>query len=208
MAALAALAALPPQALTFLCMGAAVLATDALTHHLAGLLSPPLAAAADTLLGHGALAGLQYCLAAALGGAPQARALGAGALCALVSAGMDADHFVQARSLSLHAALALPARPFAHSVAFLLAAVAAAAAAAQRGLLPPWAPHLLATALGGHQLRDSLRRGLWAGPAVLGSTPPTPYALYWVAMAALPLALAPALRALQREQQQQTLLPL
>jgi membrane-bound metal-dependent hydrolase YbcI (DUF457 family) len=135
---------------------------------------------------------------------------GSGALCGALSVGMDGDHFLQAGSLSLRAALSLPSRPFAHSLAFLLAAVALAAALAQRGLLPPWAPHLLATALGGHQLRDSLKRGLWVGPfAASPSLPPTPYVLYWCAMALLPLALAPALRALPQQQQQQPpLLPL
>jgi hypothetical protein len=196
---------LPPQALAFLCMGATVMSIDATSRFLATQLPPALASIADTLLGHGLLAGLQYFLAVSLSGTPHARELGA--LCGLVSLGMDADHFVQARSLSLRAALSLPARPFAHSLAFLLVAVALAAALAQRGLLPPWAPHLAATALGGHQLRDSLKRGLWAGPAALGSTPATPYAVYWLAMAALPLALSPALKALQ-QQQPPPLLPL
>ena len=203
-----------PQALALLSTGAAVLAVDAASHRLLPALLPPaLASIADTLLGHGCLAGLQFCLAAWLAGSPQAQAQALGALCGALSVGMDGDHFLQAGSLSLRAALALPTRPFAHSLAFLLAAVALAAALAQRSLLPPWAPHLLATALGGHQLRDSLKRGLWVGPlAASPSLPPTPYVLYWCAMALLPLALAPALRALphhlQQQQQQPPLLPL
>jgi hypothetical protein len=204
------MAAAHPQAFALLCMGAAVLAVDAASHRLLpALLSPALASIADTLLGHGLLAGAQYCLAAWLGGAPLAQAQALGALAALASVGMDGDHFVQAGRLSLRAALSLPARPFAHSLAFLLLAVAAAAAAAQRSLLPPWAPHLLAVALGGHQLRDSLKRGLWLGPtAASPSLPPTPYALYWCVMAALPLALAPVLRALPPPPPPPPLLPL
>ena len=177
----------------FLGRGAAVLLVDATSHRLPLLLSPKLCAVLDTLLGHGVLTGLQFALGSALGGgAAQARELGL--LCGLVSVGMDADHFLAAGSLSMRAAMTLPSRPFAHSVAFRLLALALAAALAHR-LLPPWAPHLLLCAFGGHQLRDSLKHGLWLGPAALGSTPPTPYALYVLLMAGAPLALAGPLRA-------------
>ena len=159
------------------------------------------AAVLDTLLGHGVVAGVQFYCAALLSGTSHALELGL--LCGLASAGMDVDHFLSAGSLSLSAAMALPTRPFAHSLLFLAATLAAALALARLHLLPVWAPHLLAVAFGGHQLRDSIKRGLWLAP-MLGSTPPTPYLVYLLAMACAPLALAPVLKAAL----QQPLLPL
>ena len=202
------MSSLSPAAATALSLAAAIVAVDALPALLAPYLSPAALAVLDTLVGHGALAGAQCFAAHALHALPHAPERAA--LCALLSVGMDADHFIQARALSLRAALSLPSRPFAHSLPFLACAVAAAAAAAAARATvlgvtaPPWLPHIVAAALGGHQLRDSLKRGLWAGGA-LGSTPPTPYFVYLAVMAAvLPVALGRALAALHA----QPLLPL
>jgi len=162
----------------------------------------------DTLAGHGFLVAAQWACACACARAlphrafdapPHLRALPFAAatslLCGLAGVALDADHFVAARSLSLRAALSLPARPFGHSAAFLAAVVALAAAAAGRGLAPAWSPLLLGVAAGSHQMRDATKRGvlLWPGA---DNTAPLPYAVFLAAMAASPLLLARALEGL------------
>jgi hypothetical protein len=72
---------LTPYGMSLVCMAVAVLSLDMTAHHLGTLLPPAAAAIADTLLGHGLMAGLQYYLAVSLGGGAHARELGA--LCAL-----------------------------------------------------------------------------------------------------------------------------
>lgn len=106
-----------------------------------------------------------------------------GAACAL-----DADHFVAAWSTSLAAATRLAHRPFGHAVAFVVAAVGAAGV----GGGTPCPAVALAAALGSHQLRDGVRRGLWLWP--LGSTPPLHAGVYAAALACLTTGCGAALR--------------
>jgi hypothetical protein len=163
----------------------------------------------DTLVGHGVLLSAQWAAALACTGAlpsrafdspPTLRALPFSStttlLCGLCGVALDADHFFAARSLSLRAALSLPARPFGHSAVFLCGVVALAAAAAGRGFAPAWVPLLVGVAVGSHQMRDATKRGVLLWPAALGApleTPPLPYAVYVVAMTMSPLLLARAL---------------
>ena len=163
-----------------------------------------LPAVLDTLVGHGALVGLQWllaCLCAArLPPSPRPGAAGFPLLTAVLCGGcgvaLDLDHFAAARSLSLHSAMALAARPWGHSAAFLAALVAGAGAGAARGALPGWAPLLLGVAVGSHQMRDSIRRGALLWPAPPLATPPLPYPVYLAAMGLSVPALARALEGL------------
>ena len=182
----------------------ALVCVDVVASSIESRTSKGVAAAADTLLGHGLVAGVQFFVATGvLNNVGVARAGALSCLCAVVSVGMDADHFIAAGSLSMRGAMSLPSRPFAHCLAFLLGAVALAYALSPR-LLPPWAPYLVATAFGGHQLRDSVKRGLWLAP-LLGSLPPTPYYVYVCTMAYLPVLLAQQLQLILTEE---PLLPL
>jgi hypothetical protein len=162
----------------------------------------------DTLVGHGLLVGAQWALACACARGLPARAFDAppplralpftaatALLCGLLGVALDGDHFLAARSLSLRAALALPARPFGHSAAFLVGAVALAGAAAGRGLAPAWAPLLLGVAIGSHQMRDATKRGVLPWPGAENSAP-LPLSVFYAAMAASPLLLARALEGL------------
>ena len=162
----------------------------------------------DTLVGHGVLLSAQWAAALACTGAlpsrafdspPTLRALPFSStttlLCGLCGVALDADHFFAARSLSLRAALSLPARPFGHSAVFLCGVVALAAAAAGRGFAPAWVPLLVGVAVGSHQMRDATKRGvlLWPGH---GGTPRLPLTVFYAAMAASPLLISRALGAL------------
>jgi len=207
------LAPLPPLAAAALAVAAAVL-VDVFPLHF--FVPARLVPVADTLLGHGALAGALWALGARAaggggggvggGGAPGAPGAPwwppapgaplAAAAVALAAAALDADHFVAARSLRLADALALPRRPFGHAAGFGAAAVAAAALAARalgpaRGV-PAWAPAGVALAWLSHVARDALRRGFALAPLPF-DTPPLPYGVYALLVAAAPAAVAAAL---------------
>jgi hypothetical protein len=99
---------------------------------------------------------------------------------------LDADHFVAARSFHFRDAASLPSgsqRPFGHAVLFIVASSAAASFLLPQ--LSPVLPVMIFTSLFSHQLRDSIRRGLWLWP--FGSTRPIPFRVYALAMALLPL---------------------
>ena len=145
----------------------------------------------DTVVGHGVVAGLQWLLASRLNQHLTSQDWVLACLCSLVSLGMDVDHFIAGGSLSMKAAFNLQTRPFAHTVAFLVTVVFFVYLAASKGLLPAYTPLLVATAFGGHQLRDSTKRGFTWGPAALGSSPLTPYyTVYLPIMALVPLLLS------------------
>jgi len=101
--------------------------------------------------------------------------------CAGVACLLDLDHFIAARSVRLHAAMRLSQRPFGHSVLFVVALCTLlylARPARQWALV-------VAIALGTHQLRDAIRRGLWLWP--FGSTYKLPYWGYLALMGLAPL---------------------
>lgn len=102
--------------------------------------------------------------------------------CAGVACLLDLDHFIAARSVRLHAAMRLSQRPFGHSVLFV------AALCTLLYIVRParqWAL-IVAVALGTHQLRDAIRRGLWLWP--FGSTYKLPYWGYLALMGIAPLS--------------------
>ncbi|ETV78416.1 hypothetical protein, variant [Aphanomyces astaci] len=107
------------------------------------------------------------------------------ALCAVAAGSLlDADHFLAAHAISLRAATSLDARPWGHSVTFIIVVAAVAwmvlpAKFNQRGAA------LLFVCLTSHQLRDAFRRGLWFAP--FGSTPALPYWLYLVLEVLVPV---------------------
>lgn len=108
----------------------------------------------------------------------QGMALAAGSL-------LDIDHFVSARSTSLHAATHLRERPWGHACVFV--ALAAACAEVGGNLVGGQGIRnggLVATVLSAHQLRDAIRHGLWLWPGP--STPPVPLHLYVAAVVSLP----------------------
>jgi len=114
-------------------------------------------------------------------------------LSAILASLVDLDHFIAAGSIDLKAAISLPARPFAHSVTFILssAVVAAIALGPRRGLL-------LMHAWLSHNLRDSHRRGFWL--VGIGSTPAVPYALYIVLSIVFPLCVRSLVGLLRRRE--------
>lgn len=99
---------------------------------------------------------------------------------------LDVDHFIPALGgqPSLDGAMRLGQRPAGHAVLAVIIASGLAAALWRR--TPLWA--LVFVAWGTHQLRDSIRRGLWLWPS--GSTRAVPFRLYVLSVAILPLLMA------------------
>ena len=184
------------EVLCFLSMCVCVYVVDFFSRTVLETLPKSLCVPLDTILGHGFLAAAQWLLGARLSGVSttSSQDLWLALFAGVVSLGMDGDHFLEGGSLSLKSALNLPTRPFAHTVLFFVGILVVATAASSRGFLPPFLPLLLATALAGHQLRDSVRRGFSWGPAVLGGSPPTPYLVYLVVMGLIPLGVSRGLR--------------
>ncbi|XP_076816395.1 transmembrane protein 267-like [Clavelina lepadiformis] len=119
-------------------------------------------------------------------------------ICGFLSSFIDIDHFIAAGSFSLKAAVSLPNRPIFHAVlaipvaALVLKLVSKLFLACVNQLslpkdfsclksLLPTLPWLLVIAWSSHQLRDSIRRGLWFWP--FGTLPPTPFVVYVVFIA-------------------------
>jgi len=104
----------------------------------------------------------------------------------LFSAFIDLDHFIEARSLSLKAAISLPYRPFLHCssipVLILVASNLVALLYKQRFVLR--AGLLIFSSIFSHHVRDAARRGLWfyGLPSIQLS-----YNIYVVLELALPL---------------------
>lgn len=93
---------------------------------------------------------------------------------------MDLDHFIASSSTSIHDATHLSHRPFAHTVIFpfLLGALLARLFKSSRlGVI-------CVSSMFAHQMRDSIRRGLWFWP--IASTPPIPYPVYLITLILLP----------------------
>ncbi|KAL4660829.1 hypothetical protein GN956_G1536 [Arapaima gigas] len=109
------------------------------------------------------------------------------ALAGCLASVVDLDHFYEARSLSLKAAVSLSHRPPLHCssvIPVLCGSLRLLTGACRLG--HPWCslPWLLFLSLASHHLRDATRRGLWLWP--LGSTPPLPYWLYVALTSTLP----------------------
>lgn len=102
------------------------------------------------------------------------------ALVAATACALDADHFAAAWSVTLADATSLPRRPPGHSLLFALACVATAAYVCRHRACAG----MVAQAVLSHQLRDSIRRGLFLWP--LPDTPPVPYLPYLLAQCVLP----------------------
>ncbi|KAH9087720.1 hypothetical protein LEN26_019865 [Aphanomyces euteiches] len=133
---------------------------------------------------HANVALISWSLAAFIA-APQFRLPTIEAVGALATGSLiDADHFLAAQALSLQAATSLQARPWGHSVTFvillaILCGYMAPKSAKRKAMAFPM------VCLLSHQLRDSFRRGLWFSP--FGSTIPLPYPLYLILELILPL---------------------
>lgn len=166
---------------------------------------------------HAALAGLTWALACALSRTPTHR----GALrteiviACLAGSAVDADHFAEARSLSLERAMHLERRPVGHALLTAFCVCASVAAIAPIALLPsvqrlilrlppplrpvvtgvasPRGAGIVLVAWSAHLLRDASRRGLNFTPAA--ATAPVPQPLYVAGTCMLAWAAARAVRA-------------
>ncbi|XP_034379422.1 transmembrane protein 267 [Arvicanthis niloticus] len=100
---------------------------------------------------------------------------------------IDIDHFVQARSLSLQAALTLPRRPFLHcSTVIPITVVSVKLAMHLFKLRDSWRflPWMIFISWTSHHIRDGIRHGLWICP--FGKTPPLPFWFYVISTLSLP----------------------
>jgi hypothetical protein len=162
-----------------------------------------LGSAADTVVGHGGIGGAHWLLASYLALSPvhyqqpfmmQVQSLdwARSILCGVLSILMDTDHFIAGGRLSMTAALTLAHRPFAHTVLFFLLACGLSYLCAVKGWVPFSTPLLIATAWGGHLIRDAIKRGFTWGPHFLGlgDTARLPYPVYLLAVALFPLPLS------------------
>uniref|UniRef100_A0A1B0DLV0 Transmembrane protein 267 n=1 Tax=Phlebotomus papatasi TaxID=29031 RepID=A0A1B0DLV0_PHLPP len=104
----------------------------------------------------------------------------------LVASGIDADHFITARSLKLLDAINLPKRPFLHcsTIPLFVLIILLLTARYFKSLTTCLWLSVIFLAFASHHIRDSIRRGLWFCP--FGSTNPTPYALYLLLTVFLP----------------------
>lgn len=190
---------------------------------------------ADTLVGHGALAGIAWTLgtgawASARGSSswgvgsshvawadaafcsrgttnflkcafelvtPRGPAtLGAILYATTIAIAVDIDHFLAARSLRLRDALSLTARPFGHAIGAPFLGVALTALAVRIGIVPTWAPVLVALSWLSHLIHDAVKRGFLLTPFFTGSTSLLPYLAYVAALALTPAIIASALTAI------------
>jgi len=101
-------------------------------------------------------------------------------LSCIIGSALDIDHFITAGSLSLHDATNLSYRPLGHSVLFLVLSTGIMHAFSRSRSLTI----LYFSALLIHQLRDSLRRGIYLWP--IGSTHPTSLLFYMIICVSLP----------------------
>ena len=133
--------------------------------------------------------------------------LGSLLLCGMMASIIDLDHFIAARSFSIHVscflvaffcissfqlffkhlqeATSLPFRPILHwttlPMTFFIFLVILAFALHSINLYKlAW---MILTALGTHHLRDGYRRGIWMYP--LPSIPPFPYSIYLIGLVAI-----------------------
>ena len=100
---------------------------------------------------------------------------------------IDVDHFFQARSLSLQAALTLPRRPFLHcSTVIPIAVLSVKLAVHLFKLRDSWRflPWMILVSWTSHHIRDGIRHGLWICP--FGKTPPLPSSFYVISTLSLP----------------------
>lgn len=109
-------------------------------------------------------------------------------LCGMMASFVDLDHFVAARSFTIHEATSLSFRPILHwttlPVTFFVFLVILALAVHSVKLYKfAW---FILTAFGTHHLRDGYRRGIWIHP--LPSIPPFPYVIYLIGLVAIMLS--------------------
>lgn len=91
------------------------------------------------------------------------------AACIFGSVCIDIDHFLSAMSYRLYDATHLPSRPFGHSVLFCMVASLLVYGYSRS----TYGAYMIFCCIISHQLRDSVRRGLWFWP--IGSTPAIPF---------------------------------
>ncbi|KPP69181.1 transmembrane protein C5orf28-like [Scleropages formosus] len=108
-------------------------------------------------------------------------------LAGCLAAVIDLDHFYQAQSLSLKAAVNLSQRPPLHCsslIPVLCGSLWLLVSTCRLGA--PWhsLPWLLFLSLASHHVRDATRHGLWVWP--FGSTEPLPYWLYVALTSTMP----------------------
>lgn len=97
--------------------------------------------------------------------------------CFTASSFIDLDHFLEARSLSLHAATSITYRPFLHcSTIPLILLCTFCIISCLNYFKTSLALGILCCAFITHHTRDAIRRGYWFCP--FGHTPKLPYALY------------------------------
>mmetsp|Transcript_30990 Transcript_30990/g.44527 ORF Transcript_30990/g.44527 Transcript_30990/m.44527 type:complete len:230 (+) Transcript_30990:61-750(+) len=94
---------------------------------------------------------------------------------------LDLDHIIYAQSFSYYIMTHLPSRPFGHSIVFCIVLSIISFLV----MRCPRAGVLTFSAIFSHQLRDSVRRGLWLWP--WGSTPKLPIEYVSVGFAVLPI---------------------
>lgn len=101
---------------------------------------------------------------------------------------VDIDHFLAAKSISLFEATHLSARPFGHSIAFIVLIYVAFNSLLimiyNSNHYVQVIPTIYLQATLSHLIRDSSRRGLWLYSTY--STPPVPYFLHLILLCALP----------------------
>uniref|UniRef100_A0A7G3AFZ1 Transmembrane protein 267 n=1 Tax=Lutzomyia longipalpis TaxID=7200 RepID=A0A7G3AFZ1_LUTLO len=104
----------------------------------------------------------------------------------LVASGIDADHFLEARSFKLTDALNLPKRPFLHcsTIPLVIFTLLLMTLKFSKSLIACLWLSVFFLAFATHHLRDSIRRGHWFYP--LGSVNPTPYPIYLIGSILLP----------------------
>lgn len=101
----------------------------------------------------------------------------------LIGSLLDLDHFISANSFSLYDASHLGIhRPFGHALLFIIAASCIASVFFQNGRRFGL---VMFACLLSHQLRDSIRRGLWLYP--FPSTNPVPYFVYLICLVMIPV---------------------
>ncbi|XP_048224368.1 transmembrane protein 267 [Perognathus longimembris pacificus] len=100
---------------------------------------------------------------------------------------IDVDHFFQARSLSLKAALTLPRRPFLHCSTMIPIMVLTLKLTMYLFKVRDWwcfLPWMLFVSWTSHHIRDAIRHGLWICP--FGKTSPLPFWFYVITTLSLP----------------------
>lgn len=111
-------------------------------------------------------------------------------VCGMLSGGLDVDHFIEARSLSISDATSLPNRPFLHCSSLLIVVflmMLALSLCYRIGSLHTFS-FLCLTAWTTHHLRDGLRHGLWFCPDY--ETEKIDYGVYLMLLIIVPVVIS------------------